>query len=114
MGERRLGGGEGLGEGTELGAKGVWEVEEEEGGGVLMIVEAFGADDEGGEGEGGEGCVVGMIGETNTKFCTDDKVPVGEERDSEFGDFDFGGGAGEGIYPIVKNQRGLEVVSVHW
>ena len=55
MGERRLGGGEGLGEGTELRAKGVREVEEEEGSGVLMVVEAFGADDEGGEGEGGEG-----------------------------------------------------------
>lgn len=55
-----------------------------------------------------------MIGETNTKFCADDKVPVGEERDSEFGDFDFGGGAGEGIYPIVENQGGLEVVNVHW
>jgi hypothetical protein len=96
-----------------LGAKGVWEIEEEESGGVLVIVEAFGADDEGGESESGEMGVVGAMGERNGEFCTDDKVPVGEERDSEFGDFDFGVGAGEGVYAIIENQGGLEVVRDH-
>ena len=88
-GESGLGGGEGMGEGPQLGANGVWEVEEEESGGVVMIGEGFRADNEDGEGDFGGRVSVGILAEGNAHFCADDKVPVREKREAEFGDFDF-------------------------